>query len=257
MRLRAASLALLVAAPLTTSDLSAAAPPAGAEPVWKRIPAGTFTMGCVKGDDRCGDEDAHQVTLTRPFDMAEAETTNGAYRKCVAAGVCGAPTEWTGKDNVPVGNITWEDAAAFCGWVGGRLPTEAEWEYAARGGKSGMIYPNGSTITHDEANYEGTGGRDKWKYEAAPVKSFPPNEYGLYDMAGNVWEWVHDWHGGMYPAPATDPKGPTDGVGHVNRGGSWYSFASFLRTSHRVLIQTSQETHRFDYGFRCAREVSP
>jgi formylglycine-generating enzyme required for sulfatase activity len=256
MRRSAARLSLLLAIALTSQVSLAAAAPPGAQPVWKRIPAGTFTMGCVKGDDRCGDEDAHAVTLTRPFDMAETETTNGAYRQCVEAGACGAPTEWTGKDDLPVGNITWEDTVAFCQWVGGRLPTEAEWEYAARGGKSGLIYANGSTITHDEANFQGTGGRDKWK-EAAPVKSFPPNEYGLYDMAGNAWEWVNDWHGGMDRKPATDPKGPDSGVGHVNRGGSWYSFHYFLRNSHRVLIQTSQTTHRFDYGFRCARDVAP
>jgi formylglycine-generating enzyme len=233
----------------------AADSPAPAALAWKRIPAGTFTMGCVTGDDDCGDEQAHDVTLTRPFDMAETETTNGAYRRCVAAGACGAPTKWTGKDDVPVGNITWEDTAAFCAWAGGRLPTEAEWEYAARGGESGRIYPNGATVTHDEANFRETGGRDKWK-EIAPVKSFPPNSYGLYDMAGNVWEWVNDWHDGMDYRPVTDPKGPDSGYGHVNRGGSWYEFPSSLRLSNRVLIQTSQQTHRFDFGFRCARDVA-
>jgi formylglycine-generating enzyme required for sulfatase activity len=247
---------LLIAALFTTTALPAAAPPVGAGLVWKRIPRGTFTMGCVKGDRDCGDEDAHTVTLTRAFDMAETETTNGAYRQCVKASVCGAPSEWTGKDDLPVGNVTWEDAAAFCDWVGGRLPTEAEWEYAARGGKSDLIYPNGNTISHDEANYDGKGGRDKWQ-EPAPVRSFPPNGFGLYDMAGNAWEWVADWHGNMSAAPATDPKGPASGVGHVNRGGSWYSFASFLRSSHRVLIQTSQTRYRFDYGFRCARDAAP
>ena len=255
MRCTVARVSLLLAIVSTSQVLLAADAPSAAQLVWKRIPAGTFTMGCVPGDNRCGDEDAHAVTLTRPFEMAETETTNGAYRQCVAAGKCGAPTEWTGKDDLPVGNITWEDTAAFCQWAGGRLPTEAEWEYAARGGISGKIYPSGATLTRDVANFHGTDGRDKWK-EAAPVKSFPPNEYGLYDMSGNAWEWVNDWHDSMYSAPVTDPKGPDSGVGHVNRGGSWYSIPSFLRISHRVLIQTSQQTHRFDFGFRCVRDVA-
>jgi len=255
MRLTAARISLLFATVFTPLMSLTVDAPAGAQLVWKRIPAGTFTMGCVPTDDDCGNEQPHAVTLTRAFDMAETETTNGTYRQCVTAGACGAPTKWTGKDDLPVGNITWEDTAAFCRWVGGRLPTEAEWEYAARGGKSGMKFPNGSTITHDEANFQGTEGRDKFK-EVAPVKSFPPNEYGLYDMAGNVWEWVNDWYDGMGNGPVTDPKGPDSGVGHVNRGGSWYEFASSLRNSERVLIEAKQ-THRFDFGFRCARDVAP
>jgi formylglycine-generating enzyme required for sulfatase activity len=233
-------------------------PPAGpgsplAGVVWKPIPKGKFRMGCVDGDKRCGAERAHEVTLTRAFDMAETETTNASYKACVKAGACQAlpPSEWICKNNEPVVNVSRGDAAAFCAWAGGRLPSEAEWEFAARGGKDGLIYPNGNTISHDEANFTDTGGRDQWK-EVAPVKSFPPNGYGLYDMAGNVWEWVADWYGSWGNEPAVDPRGPATGDAHVNRGGSWYSFESFLRTSYRVRIEPGV---RFDYGFRCVRDA--
>ena len=131
-----------------------------------------------------------------------------------------------------------------------RLLSEAEWEYAARGGRTGLIYPNASTLSHDDANFTGTGGRDKWK-EVAPVKSFPPNGYGLYDMAGNVWEWVSDLPASYRPGPAVDPKGPATGDGRLNRGGSWYSFPSFLRVSYRA---SAGFEFRFDYGFRCVKE---
>lgn len=236
------------AAPVAEPPAAASAAEGGI--TWKPIPAGTFTMGCTTGDRDCGSELPHAVTITRAFLMAETETTNGSYRLCVSSGACRAPKEWVGGENEPVVNVEKSDAVSFCAWAGGRLPTEAEWEYAARGGRSGLIYPNGNTISHDDANYSGTGGRDQWE-EVAPVRSFPPNGYGLYDMAGNVWEWVSDWYGSYRPGPAVDPMGPAPGDGSLNRGGSWYGFPSFLRVSHRV---SAGFELRFDYGFRCVRE---
>ncbi len=216
---------------------------------WVLIPSGSFTMGCTAGDGECeGDErPAHRVTISRPFYMAETETTNGQYGRMGSA---------NGSPDHPKVSVSWTEAEAYCRWAGGRLPTEAEWEYAARGGQEGNRYPWGNSISHDEANYDGTGGRDSWT-KTSPVKSFAANGFGLYDIAGNVWEWVADWYDEGYygRSPSTDPTGPSTGSTRVLRGGSWDSLPGWLRVSYRD--RTSPDNRGVINGFRCTRDANP
>ncbi len=248
--------------------LMAAATTVGTEPIqpakaegsgaalrWKRIQSGSFSMGCVEGDPECERTEmpVHQVTISRGFAMAETETTNGQYRTCVEQGQCEAPGRWQGGDDYPVVTVNWNAAVAFCRWTGGRLPTEAEWEYAARGGRGGSKFPWGNSAAHENANYRGMEGRDRWN-ASSPVKSFEPNGYGLFDMAGNVWEWVADWYDpDFYPRlPSVDPAGPATGTQRVLRGGSSFDSVSFLRTSLR--FRGDPGVSDASVGFRCARD---
>lgn len=224
-------------------------PKDGLDYVW--IPAGTFEMGCVPGDHDCerDEKPRHRVTISQGFLLGRTEVTVDAYKRF-------APLPGGNHDGgYPVVNVSWNNAVTFCSWSGGRLPTEAQWEYAARGGVSGEIYP-WTGASHDMVNYDGTGGRDVWD-GVSPVASFPANRFGLHDMAGNVWEWVSDWYGQSYYAasPAADPTGPASGPGRVLRGGSWVSFPGVLRASVRHDFSPSYRSHGI--GFRCVRDPLP
>jgi len=191
------------------------------------------------------------------------EVTNAQYRKFMDATGHEAPWLWDrfrywddfryDAPEQPVVGVTWDDAVAYCQWAGKRLPTEAEWEKAARGGLVGKEYPWGDSITHDNANYAGVGGRDRWRFPA-PVGSFPPNRYGLYDMSGNVWEWCADWHGMDYStnSPKQNPKEPSTGIYRVACGGSYGMEAHILRCVSRYRPKPTTEIHGI--GFRCAMQ---
>lgn len=241
--------------------------------VW--IPAGRFQMGCVPGDEECqvDEEPRHQIEISRGFWMGKTEVTIRAYQQFskkaraqmppkpkatpfgslsnssrnVMAAFDGGPGK---KEERPIVNVTWGEAKALCEASGGRLPTEAEWEYAARGGQAGRKYPWGDTLTHDNANYGNVAGLDQWHY-TAPVASFPANDFGLHDMIGNVWEWTSDWLDGNYygRSPGVDPQGPETGEDRVARGGSWGFHPEWLRTSVRV--RANPDNRGDDIGFRC------
>jgi len=231
------------------------------------VPAGSFEMGCVRGDAECYEEEEprHRVRISKPFWLGRTEVTVEAYEQfCEATGrpmpvepgsgeMPGFNADWRLKDH-PMVKVSWNEARAFCEWSGGRLPTEAEWEYAARGGADGLKYPWGNDRSHDEANFWRTGGRDRWKH-TAPTASFFPNGFGLYDMAGNVYEWVADWYDGDYynRSPAVDPRGPGHGDQRVARGGPGFINPRVLRTSSRLRVEP--DARRVYVGFRCARET--
>ncbi len=224
------------------------------EYVW--VPRGSFWMGAPEGDKVAAESEnpRHKVRLTKGFWMTRGPVTVEAYRRFCKAIHKELP-EYAGFEqgnDHPVSKVNWTDAAAYCEWVGGRLPTEAEWEYAARAGEDGNNYPWGDRISHLKANYYGK--CQAWK-GTSPVGSFPANAYGLYDMAGNLWEWCADWYEENYysKSPKSDPDGPKEKTNaRVIRGGSWGSSSRFLRVSTRARV--GPQIRGSLQGFRCVRE---
>lgn len=215
---------------------------------WVPIPAGTFGMGCSNGDQDCDTDEhpLHQVKVSA-FEMMDAEVTEAQYVQVLVMN----PSLHAYGDEYPVDNVTWFQARDFCQAIGGRLPTEAEWEYAARGGTA-TRYPCGvdSSCLDAISWYDKNSGGGKH-----PVKQKVANGFGLYDMTGNLWEWVNDWYSAEYYArsPAEDPRGPVKGSYRAIRGGSFlnYFFVVFLRVSNRF---ANEPAVGYDsVGFRCAR----
>jgi len=221
-----------------------------------RIPSGKFQMGGVPGDSEAFREEQprHAVEITRGFWMSRSPVTVAAYRRFAddterpTADESSINENWAKPDH-PIVNVSWEDARDYCEWAGDRLPTEAEWEYAARGGKGDLKYPWGDEISTQNAKYDSTNG-------TAPVGSYGANGFELYDMSGNVYEWCADWYAEDYYAssPSQDPTGPPVGRLKVMRGGSWNNHnPRLLRCSYRYKLVPVMRW--LNIGFRCVREV--
>jgi len=240
--------------------------------VW--IPPGTFTMGCSPGDSDCyyDERPAHQVTITKGFWIGQTPVTVGAYKRFAAATGRQMPSvpsiyaDWTNDDR-PIIDVSWNDSQAYCQWSGGRLPTEAESEYAARGGSTEARYGPIDDIAW-YADNSGTQRLDTvqiWKGDRATyvkrlqengngthaVAQKRANSFGLYDTLGNVWEWVNDWYDAGYyqNIPSKDPQGPSSGQLRVLRGGSWFGVPKDVRVSNRTRFEP--DYRGLFIGFRC------
>jgi len=206
-----------------------------ADMVW--IPDGTFMMGSKDGNPN--EAPAHQVTLTG-FYMDKYEVTQEHFERVMGFN----PSHFRECPQCPVENVSWQEAMEYCRKMGAWLPTEAQWEYAARAGKNARYYW-GRDMDGDFAWYSGNSGN-----KTHPVGQKRPNARGLYDMSGNVWEWCSDWYGEYDSSATTDPAGPAEGAYRVLRGGSWISPEGYLRSTVRY---TDPAPRRNAYGFRCCR----
>jgi len=231
------------------------------------VPAGEFLMGSTDADKRANDDEKPQHTVyLDAYWIDQTEVTNAQYAECVADEAC-QPPKYNGSSSThifyygndkyaayPVVSVTWQDANDYCTWAKRRLPSEAQWEKAARG-TDGRLYPWGNQApTHSLLNYNDNNG------DTVQVGSYPAgaSPYGAMDMAGNVWEWTADWYEESYYYTRVDwynPPGPTSGDGRVARGGAWYYAANIVRTTYRhngIPLGTVN-----DRGFRCAFDPNP
>jgi len=233
----------------------------GPEPIgqdWILIPANAFTMGSPNNElGHYPDETQHRVRITRPFLMKRTAVTVGEYQRFRKPDM----PSFNQTAEHPVVNVTWHDAIEYCAWLsaqerlkpcysgsgdaiacdlsatGYRLPTEAEWEYACRAGTD-TPFNTGANITTDQANYDGNypygnAANGTYRKGTVPVGSLPPNNWGLCEMHGNVWEWCWDWYDSYANSPPDDPEGPDSGAVRVLRGGSWVYGAGVCRSADR------------------------
>ncbi len=227
------------------------------------IPSGTFLMGtdhskeafqCAeyfgdcKGNWYTREEPLHKISISSFF-IDKEEVSQGQYFRIMKDN----PSSFKGA-KLPVEQVTWFEANQYCRKIGKRLPTEAEWEYAARAGTR-LNYYWGQKVGRGNANCDSCGTIWEEK-ETSPVGYFPPNSWGLFDMSGNVWEWVSDWFDPKYysKSPRKNPKGPKRGKLKVARGGSWYDTPYFSRHAFRNVFPPSIRNDAL--GFRCARTPS-
>jgi formylglycine-generating enzyme required for sulfatase activity len=256
------------------------------------VPAGEFRMGstdnevdrmvalCESGAEYAltetgcerwrfdNEQPAHSITMDG-FWIDQNEVTNGQYRQCVEAGACEIPENLLGqivyedssREDLPVGHMLWSEAATYCEWAGARLPTEAEWEYAARG-PEGLMFPWGNEfevgrLNYCDANCTAELTKD-WDFDdgyavESPVGSYPDGASwcGALDLAGNVAEWVADWYDSEYyeHSPSSNPTGPSSGELRVTRGGSYYNAPSAVTAIRRHPSRLDSVA-----GFRCAQD---
>ncbi len=220
-----------------------------------RIPEGWFRMGCETGRDE--EKPVHRVWVDA-FELAAYQVTNADYAHFLAATNHPQPLHWDDPKfhhpQQPVVAPSWFDAAAYCEWLSKmtgqryRLPTEAEWERAARSGVGGKLYPWGDEPPESLPDYG-----KRWKTGPEPVGVYPPNAYGLYNICDNVHEWCADWYDPGYYArsPERNPQGPAEGSRRASRGGSWRHHIKVARCAARSSIPP--EFKYADYGFRVAR----
>ena len=249
--------------------------------VW--IAPGKFDMGCSSGDRHCTEDEkpSHIVEITHGFWMGETPATVAAWKRYRAA--TGKPAlmaadefgrklnEAAGDDTQPAVAMTWNEAGDYCHWAGLRLPTEAEWEYAGRAGNDSATYRDPEVVAWfaDNSGKKPFDSVEYFRYNqsqlekklfsngAGPhsVGKKAPNAWGLYDMLGNVWEWVGDYYSERYypNSPSRDPAGPKEGIQRVLRGGAWNSMPNDIRVSYRLTNPPGD--HLGSFGFRCAGDL--
>jgi uncharacterized protein (TIGR02996 family) len=231
----------------------------GPDMIFTLIPPGSFIMGSPQDEQgRDNDETQHRVTLTHGFWMSVHQVTQRQWKTLMPEN----PSDFPGEDQ-PVEQLSWHDCKTFVDTLSRRqgrtfrLATEAEWEYACRAGTSTTFF-FGDSITTDLANYDGNrsygrGGRGEYRNRTTPVGSFAPNAFGLYDMHGNVWEWVADWYGVYEKDDVVNPVGPETGSDRLLRGGSWFRYPTEARSASRRRIAPS--TRDKGFGFRIVVEM--